>query len=351
MRRTPQFEKNYSSILNILTLVVKMFLTRGQYAWAKFRNISLIQKEIFLTQLRFNSNFAHQRLNVEQAYNQWFQQWLVGFTDGDGTFALTRELDKWSLTFKIGQNTYNLRALYYIKKQLGVGSVYIESNKDAAHFIIRDRKVFNAVIFPIFDQYPLLTTKYFNYIIFKEAYNILENPNLTKTEKDDLIEVLLQKKPSQSYVSPTWNQVSLPLSDANEAKKVISKPWLIGFIEAEGSFYLVSKDSNRIVHGFGISQKLDKVVLEGIRHILHIPTTVVFKSKHNYYMLNTTNSRAISNVVSYFNSMMRGMKAVEFRIWSRTFNNNKGDFNKLVIVRERLRSLRSIKSNPSLWKS
>jgi len=30
----------------------------------------------------------------------------------------------------------------------------------------------------------------------------------------------------------------------------MSKSWLIGFIEAEGSFYLVQKDKSRLVHGF-----------------------------------------------------------------------------------------------------
>ncbi|MCO8751360.1 hypothetical protein KLO70_18325 [Clostridioides difficile] len=85
-------------------------------------------------------------------------------------------------------------------------------------------------------------------------------------------------------------------------------------MEAEGSFYLVSKDKTRIVHGFGISQKLDKIVLEGIRHILHISTLVKFKSKHNYYILDTTNSRAIENIIEYFQNTMKGMKSVEYKI-------------------------------------
>jgi L-rhamnose isomerase len=78
----------------------------------------------------------------------------------------------------------------------------------------------------------------------------------------------------------------------------MTKPRVVGFIEAEGSFYLVSKDKTRIVHGFGISQKLDSIVLYGIRRILHISTAVIFKSKHNYY-INTTNARAIENIIQY----------------------------------------------------
>ena len=121
----------------------------------------------------------------------------------------------------------------------------------------------------------------------------------------------------------------------------MSKPWIIGFVEAEGSFYLVSKEANRIVHGFCITQKLDRVVLEAIRHILHISTKVVHKNKYNHYMLDTTNSRAISNVSNYFLNTMKGMKSVEYRIWARSFKNQKGDFEKLQKVKELIRKLRS----------
>lgn len=73
----------------------------------------------------------------------------------------------------------------------------------------------------------------------------------------------------------------------------MNKPWLVGFIEAEGSFYLTNKDYNRIVHGFGLTQKLDKIVLQAIGLILHIPNPVRCRNVHNYYILDTTNSRAI----------------------------------------------------------
>ncbi|GAA5806053.1 hypothetical protein HPULCUR_011581 [Helicostylum pulchrum] len=206
-------------------------------------------------------------------------------------------------------------------------------------------------IFPIFDQYPLLTTKYFNYAKFKEAYYILEDSKLTKSERNASIETLLLTKPSESYISPAWNKITLPIADANEASKVISKSWLIGFVEAEGSFYLVTKDANRIVHGFGITQKLDRVVLEGIRHILHISTKVVYKEKYNHHMIDTTNSRAIKNVSKYFFNTMKGMKGVEYRIWSRSFNKHKGDYSQLVKIQKLLRELRTVRADNTLWTS
>ena len=221
MRETPQFGKNYSSIILGFSTksAVKMFLTRGQSAWGKSKY----------------SNLSHQRLNVMLPSpkkleifsglkdKEEFKQWLVGMTDGDGTFNIYRQNDKCTLTFKISQNTYNLRALYYIKKQLGIGSVSVESKKDMGSFRIRDRKQLANVLFPIFDHYPLLTTKYFYYAKFKQAYAILEDTNLTKSERNTSIDSLLLTKPKESYISPAWFKINLPIADANEASKVISK--------------------------------------------------------------------------------------------------------------------------------
>jgi hypothetical protein len=61
--------------------------------------------------------------------------------------------------FKISQKIYNLRALYYIKNNLGCGSIYIEKKNNIASFIIRDRKILNSILIPICDKYPLLTSK------------------------------------------------------------------------------------------------------------------------------------------------------------------------------------------------
>jgi hypothetical protein len=127
----------------------------------------------------------------------------------------------------------------------------------------------------------------------------------------------------------------------NDINNVMTKPWLVGFIEAEGSFYLVSKDSSRIVHGFGLTQKLDSIVLQAIGLILHIPTTVKFKLNHNHYILDTTNSRAIENIIKYFKDTMKGMKSVEYRIWARSYIKHKGNYFELSKARDIVRKLRT----------
>jgi hypothetical protein len=179
----------------------------------------------------------------------------------------------------------------------------------------------------------------FNYNKFKQAYFILENSNLTKEEKYENLFKLKNQVIPNNYISSGLKNLSL--KNVNNIKNIISKPWLVGFIEAEGSFYLIKKNSHRIVHGFGLTQKLDKIVLQAIGLLLHIPTTVRYKSDHNYYILDTTNSRAIENIIDYFQDTMKGMKSLEYRIWSRSYNKYKGNFEKLLKIRNMIRKLRN----------
>ena len=52
-------------------------------------------------------------------------------------------------------------------------------------------------------------------------------------------------------------------------------------------------------------------------------------------MVDTTNSRAIENLIKYFHNAFRGMKSVEYTIWARTYNNHKGNLHKLKSVKEK----------------
>jgi hypothetical protein len=316
MRRTPLIGSKY--LFYIFNEIVKMLLTWGQFAWLKIyshQRLNVEHPSILITagavrvagNNNNNINLTKQTLIQNK---EIFYQWLVGFTDGDGTFSISHQNGKWSLAFKLSQHEYNTRLLYFIKSQLGVGIINKETKTKMVNYRIRDRNKIAEIIFPIFDRYPLLTSKYFYYMKFKEAYKILVDTSLTKTQQDDLMLSLINKVHSENYISPAWKIVNNIVSNTIEANIVMSKSWLIGFTEAEGSFYLVNKSQNRIVHGFEITQKLDLIVLSAIGYILGIKTY----SKTTYHTVVTTNSRSIENIIKYFHNTMKGMKSFEFRV-------------------------------------
>jgi hypothetical protein len=295
------------------------------------------------------SAWSHQRLNVELSFCgtlqarrglkhlgnsltvsrtlkspacQEFNQWLVGFTDGDGCFSITKGQNGfWQFTFKIGQSVYNARVLHFIKKKLGCGSI-TKDGATALQYRIRDTKVLKEVLVPIFDAYPLHTSKQYHYELWRKA--------LFHPEQRDALKAQFKSTPP-SYKSPH--------------SQVPSKSWIVGFVEAEGSFFLVKKEEGRMAHGFGITQKLDNHLLEQLRGVFGVKAKLK-PNKSGALILETTNSRCIMNLIAYFADSLKGMKSVEYRIWARSFYKHKGDYDALLATQGRMRKLRSY--NPLL---
>jgi hypothetical protein len=147
---------------------------------------------------------------------------------------------------------------------------------------------------------------------------------------------------TNKYVSPAWSVVNNNVTCLADAQAVMSKSWLVGFTEAEGSFYLVTKDLGRIVHAFEITQKLDKIVLDAAGYLLGIQVI----TKRTYFTVATTNAKHIANIISYYHNTMKGMKSLEYRIWARSFNKMKvgaARFEYLTKVRNQMRNIRSIR--------
>lgn len=128
-----------------------------------------------------------------------------------------------------------------------------------------------------------------------------------------------------------------------DIEKIITKSWLIGFIEAEGSFFLLQKSFNKLVHTFGITQKLDYIVLYSIKLLLNINNLI--KNRNTYFKLETTNSKNIENIIKIFiysnyTLVFLGIKSFEFKIWVRSYYKYKNNYNKLLEIRDIIRRYR-----------
>lgn len=284
-------------------------------------------KRFIQTKIKQQKNTFHQRLHMERNSNDFFFQWLVGFTDGDGCFSIYLNNNKVTLIYKISVSIYNIRAIYYIKKNLGVGSITWDKKNNMVSFTIRSLNLFESIIIPIFDKYPLLTHKYYDYLRIKQAYSIMKDAHINQSEKCLLIEQLVNQdlKKNDNLFSPVFNNINLDTINHNQAQEIMSKAWLIGFIEAEGSFYITKKDKNRWCHGFCITQKHDQIVLQIIRKVLHIKSKIRFRQPKNFkndqgfYILDTTNKRAILNICKYLTNNLKTIKSLEFKIWKKCF--------------------------------
>lgn len=270
---------------------------------------------------------ASQRLNTKDI------QWLIGFTDGDGCLTMYKEkkyLNNWRHEYTIGLSIKDIRLLYKIKKILGCGVVRKHNN--VAIFKVKKIKHLIYNIIPIFDEYPLLTDK--KRSIYLNFRNSLLSKALTskidKTNKDIIfINKLLANSPDNLYNTSIEN---LFINIDN----VFFENWLVGFTEAEGSFYFVKKKVSQIGDisisetplraEFRLSQNNNVFLLNKIKEKLKIARNVGLQTNSsNLYYIVAVSASSLQNVVDFYTNpnivKLKGIKYLQFILWLKGIKN------------------------------
>jgi len=165
---------------------------------------------------------------------QPFNEWFVGFSDGESNFTIG--LDKrgktpnFNFRFMIGLHIDDKPLLKYILTNIGCGYIQDNKNKHASYFIITNPYHLKFILFPIFDSFPLNSTKHLDYLSFKKALLMKLSESETSINKDKMIDNILNIKNNMNNKRSIF---TLPYNHIN-----ITPYWLLGLIEAEGSFYL-----------------------------------------------------------------------------------------------------------------
>jgi len=218
--------------------------------------------------------------SVNNIINLWF---LTGFIDAEGCFQISIRHDKkyktnWriSLTFQIKLHVKDIALLNNIKNFLNVGTITLH-NKDTANFNIYSINEIQVIIDHCL-KYPLITAKYSDFLLFKQAFESIKKGDHL-TEKG-LLKIVSLKSALNLGLSdklkaafPKFIPVSRPTFKFNG----IPDPfWVAGFISGDGSFYLIirSKISSTSTTGniwrsvsliFGVSLHIrDKEVIQAL---------------------------------------------------------------------------------------
>lgn len=148
--------------------------------------------------------------------------WLVGFTDGDGSFLCYLLANNKTMSFKLNYHLHkdDIICLNNIKNILNCETnIYLEKD-NSARLIISNHKFLLETIIPIFDKYPCITIKYYSYLKWKEYLLYYTNKN-----KENLLFNYDKIKLINNY--EIIENIHIPY-------ELININWLIGFIEAEG---------------------------------------------------------------------------------------------------------------------
>lgn len=159
-----------------------------------------------------------------------FLQWLAGFTDAEGNFNISlRQLNgnhyhSVLLTFQIGLHIDDLPVLKYINNTLQCGHISVSGNR--CNFFVNDHHSLTNVVLPIFNHISLNSSKYFQFLIFQKAVNLLSNKShLTEQGKTFMFQYYQEMR--------SFNSQHLQYPHPNI---IISDFWLGGFIDGDATF-------------------------------------------------------------------------------------------------------------------
>ena len=100
-----------------------------------------------------------------------FLQWFVGFSDAESTFSII-PAQNWknvSLRFTIEVHMDDIDVLHRIKDSLEIGNISNNKTNQSAVYFVNKLEDITSVLIPIFQEFPLQTTKYLDFSCFLEA--------------------------------------------------------------------------------------------------------------------------------------------------------------------------------------
>lgn len=160
-----------------------------------------------------------------------FLEWFVGFSDAESNFhiRLVDLKDNYfksvQFTFQIGLHKDDLKTLEYIKETLRCGHISISGNR--VNYFVNDTISILHIILPIFKYINLNSSKYHHFVRFAQAAELMKDKKHLSAEGKL---VIIQCKEEMTNMSNKW------IPDSINEKIKITKYWLSGFIDGEGTF-------------------------------------------------------------------------------------------------------------------
>lgn len=185
--------------------------------------------------------------------------WVTGFVDAEGCFSVIIEISesfKWKvrISFEINLHEKDKDILYKIQSFFGLGAVYHRADRKKSVYRVTNVNYINNVIIPHFTNYPLISKKAIDFLLWSKVVEIILNKD--HLTKDGFLKIL-------SYYA------SINKGGACASKKVLnyypnilpaSKPviclpenlnpqWVSGFTAGDGGFSIYVRPAKDYVLG------------------------------------------------------------------------------------------------------
>ena len=216
--------------------------------------------------------------SVDENYIKIF--W-VGLMDGNGSIQINhwrKRILQYRLIIKLSNLDTNYKMLIKIAKVIG-GTVKITGKGKYVIWVVDEKKKIKEII-KIYETYPPLTSKKICRLPFlktclsgNSVKTYFFNKNLKYAKQLNIIKSNINLK----YNYPNY-----------------LKPWLSGFIEAEGCFSIRKKDN----HSFSIGQNDDIYLIETIKEYFKISNKII-NPYGKFYSIEVYKKIILSNIITH----------------------------------------------------
>jgi len=202
----------------------------------------------------------YERLLNKKAPDFLFLTWLIGFTEGNGSFI---KATRGYFSFVITQDTRDIQVLNMIQKMLGFGKV-IKQGKTTSRFVVQDKKGLY-LIATLFNNNLVTYSKrcdYQNFLLLLNIYN---------------------QKGTIKY--PIIHNSS-NFKESIEIFPTLQDDWICGFTDSEGCFSVSLSNLNnkyKIVFDIAQSKIENKYVLNHFLSLFLVGYVRNHYSKNTYY--------------------------------------------------------------------
>ena len=259
-------------------------------------------------------------------------EWLRGFIDGEGCFAIKKTQHGYQFEFQIELHIDDLAVLNFLQNKLNMGKVYAYPSS-ASWKVNRQADI--KILIEILNRNPLNTAKRLDFEDWKYAFELYVNRTSTEgNNRQEQSEVFLKIVNIKNGMNK-----NRPYEVFNLDNIVITKYWLLGFIEGEGNF---NAELKSLALKFRLGQvSRDKLLFEKIILFLdelaneidgesfkfrissffHIYEYTSFKNKPNakpFISIETSNSEYLLKVFAPFLKSLSWLtkKELDFIDWA-----------------------------------
>ncbi len=227
---------------------------------------------------------------------------------GTGGYGDTRTLHK-----------KDLFVLEAIKNFLGVGKIYVQGTTSAEYRVFSIKEL--EVVLDHFDKFPLLSQKYADFFLFKQAYLLLVNrEHLTPEGLRKIISIKASMNNGLSEpLKEAFPDITFALRPKKENISIYNPQWLAGFTSGEGSFGVKVRNANGnskvyVELIFQINQHdRDKQLLACIAEYLKCGK--VYKHSMNAVVYRVSKTSYLTEIIIPFflKHPLLGIKALDFK--------------------------------------